>query len=68
MANAVKIQIRRDTTEGWTSKEPVLSMGELGADISQMRLKVGDGEKQWSSLPFVDGGYHDVTIIDGGEC
>ncbi|MBQ7262460.1 MAG: hypothetical protein IJR14_01955 [Synergistaceae bacterium] len=68
MANVLKIQIRRDTSENWATKDPVLGQGELGADLTQMRLKVGDGERQWGSLPFVDGGYHDVTIIDGGEC
>ena len=54
--NDVRILIRNDTTQNWTSENPVLMKGELGieklANGSYM-MKVGDGTSQWSSLKYV---------------
>lgn len=54
--NDVRILIRNDTTENWTSENPILMKGELGieklANGSYM-MKVGDGTSQWSSLKYV---------------
>ena len=54
MATYVKIKIRRDTTANWTAVNPVLDLGEIGADMTQHRLKVGDGLTAWNNLPFCD--------------
>ena len=54
MANYVRIQIRRDTTENWKNNNPVLTLGELGADITAHKLKVGDGQRTWNNLPYVN--------------
>lgn len=54
MADYVKIKIRRDTTANWIAKNPVLALGEIGADMTLHRIKVGDGVKTWTELPFSD--------------
>jgi hypothetical protein len=51
-----KIQIRRDTLANWVSKNPVLSQGELGLDLTTNRLKIGDGVKNWASLAYFSTG------------
>ncbi len=54
MADYVKIRIRRDTSANWAAKNPVLALGEIGVDMTLHRIKVGDGVKTWSALPFSD--------------
>ena len=51
MAN--KIQLRRDTAANWTTANPVLGQGEPGAEIDTGRLKIGDGVKDWKTLPDI---------------
>ena len=51
----VLIRIRRDVTENWRAKNPVLSSCELGADTTLKKLKIGDGVTTWEKLP-----YHEV--------
>lgn len=48
------IKIRRATSSEWLSANPVLALGELGADITLNRLKIGDGVSNWQALPFAD--------------
>ena len=55
MANYVKIQIRRDSSANWKGTNPTLALGELGADMTLHRLKVGDGTRAWTSLPWING-------------
>ncbi|MBQ7220787.1 MAG: hypothetical protein IJS28_07400 [Synergistaceae bacterium] len=52
MPTYIKIKIRRDSTENWESVNPVLDMGELGADMTKHGLKVGNGLSNWTELPF----------------
>lgn len=53
------IQIRRDTAANWTSANPVLAQGELGAETDTSKIKIGDGSTAWSSLAYLidAGGY-----------
>ena len=46
------INIRRDTSANWAAEDPVLKLGEIAADMDKHGLKVGDGTKKWSELPF----------------
>ena len=46
MADYVKIKIRRDTSTNWAASNPVLALGEIGADMTLHRIKVGDGVKE----------------------
>lgn len=55
MATTVKIRIRRDTTANWMSLNPVLTLGEIAADMDLHRIKVGDGTSAWNVLPWFDG-------------
>ena len=55
MANNVVIRIRRGTSEQWASSNPILTLGELGADMTLRRLKVGTGSDTWSNLKWING-------------
>ena len=52
MPTYTKIKIRRDTSSNWAAVNPVLELGEIGADMTKHGLKVGDGSSRWSALPF----------------
>lgn len=54
MAQANRIQIRRGTQAEWESHNPVLFIGELGLDVSNKRVKAGDGFSAWSDLPYIE--------------
>jgi hypothetical protein len=47
------IQIRRDTASNWTSANPTLAQGELGAETDTSKIKIGDGSTAWSSLGYL---------------
>ena len=57
------IQIRRDTAANWTSANPILAQGELGAETDTSKIKIGDGSTAWSSLAYLidAGGYITAT-------
>jgi len=59
MAN--KIQLRRDTAANWTTANPVLGQGEPGAEIDTGRLKIGDGVKDWKTLPDISDSHLQFT-------
>ena len=54
MAN--RIQLRRDTQANWEQVNPILEDGEPGLDITQNKIKYGDGTTHWNSLPYASGG------------
>ena len=75
MANKIlntRIQIRNDTAENWSRKNPVLLKGEfgveLGASPAQNKIKIGDGTTAWNDLGYT---FDLVAIIaqipHGGE-
>ena len=49
---AIIIQIRRDTGANWSSANPVLAQGEIGLNLDNDLVKMGDGVTQWSSLDY----------------
>jgi uncharacterized protein YjbI with pentapeptide repeats len=51
----VQIQLRRGTAAEWASADPILAEGEVGADLTSGRFKIGDGSTHWSSIPFAIG-------------
>ena len=57
------IQIRRDTATNWTSANPTLAQGELGAETDTSKIKIGDGSTAWTSLGYLidAGGYLTAT-------
>lgn len=50
---ADRIQIRRDTKAKWVDLNPILAAGEMGFEIDNNRLKIGNGITAWNSLPYV---------------
>lgn len=55
MANttlAVKIQIRNDTKNNWTTQNPVLLKGEMGVETDTRKFKFGDGVSDWKTLEY----------------
>lgn len=53
---STRMCLRQDTYENWMECNPVLLNGELaivriGLDV--IKIKVGDGERRFSDLPFV---------------
>ena len=50
---ADRIQIRRDTKAKWADLNPILASGEMGFEIDNNRLKIGNGITAWNSLPYI---------------
>ena len=50
---ADRIQIRRDTKAKWANLNPILASGEMGFEIDNNRLKIGNGITAWNSLPYI---------------
>jgi hypothetical protein len=59
------IQIRRDTTENWTTENPTPAAGEPVFDIDTGYMKIGDGNTPYCHLPaFAHGKNIDVVGIE----
>lgn len=43
---------RRDTSNNWTQKNPILGDGELGFETDTKKFKIGDGVKTWKVLEY----------------
>lgn len=50
-----RIQVRRGTEAGWTSANPVLSVGEPGLETDTGKFKWGDGTTAWADLDYAAG-------------
>lgn len=50
---ADRIQIRRDNKAKWADLNPILAAGEMGFEIDNNRLKIGNGITAWNSLPYI---------------
>lgn len=44
---------RRDTSNNWKNRNPVLSDGELGFETDTKKFKIGNGTDDWKSLEYV---------------
>jgi len=51
----VTFELREDTAANWTLVNPTLRAGEPGYEKDTNKLKVGDGETPWISLPYLTG-------------
>lgn len=49
---AVQIQVRRGTAAQWTSANPILAAGEIGAETDTSKFKIGDGVTAWQTLGY----------------
>lgn len=48
----IRIQLRNDTAENWTTKNPVLLQGEMGVEIDTRKIKIGNGTDHWTTLKY----------------
>lgn len=48
----IRIQLRNDTAENWTTKNPVLLKGEMGVEIDTGKTKIGNGTDHWTTLTY----------------
>lgn len=61
----MKIQVRRDTTSGWSTANPTLALGEYGLDTDLKKVKIGDGATAWTSLPFQTVAVAEKVLMNG---
>lgn len=55
-----RIQIRRDTSNNWTTYNPVLADGEFALETDTRKLKIGNGEQPYNDLAYQSGGVTDA--------
>lgn len=48
----IRIQLRNDTAENWTTKNPLLLKGEMGVEIDTGKTKIGNGTDRWTALEY----------------
>lgn len=74
----IRIQLRNDTAENWTSKNPTLLKGEMGVEIDTGKTKIGDGVKTWRELTYsgvdedtikgiIDSNRGNITVVSTTE-
>lgn len=63
------IQIRRATENEWIEHDPILRLGEPALSIDVYALKVGDGQRRWSEIPYLmeNEFEHILELIDQGH-
>ena len=47
-----KLTLKNKTAAQWTSANPTLAKGEIGIENDTGKFKLGDGTKNWTSLPY----------------
>ena len=52
-----RLRLKYDTAANWATKNPVLLAGEVGIESDTLLGKVGDGEKAWQQLEYLNAGY-----------
>ena len=60
-----KILLRRDSLANWQSANPILGQGEPGlvTDSNPYKLKLGDGQTAWNSLPYFVGNTISIQAV-----
>jgi len=61
----VTIKIRHDKAENWSTKNPILLIGEYGYEEDTFLLKIGDGITAWNNLPYLN--KLNTTYFERGE-
>lgn len=49
-----KFKVRRGTSEAWQRVNPILAYGEPGFEKDTNKLKIGNGQKHWNELPYLN--------------
>ncbi len=55
--------LRNDTSAEWAEKNPILALGEIGAENDTGLLKLGDGIHNFNDLNYINGGDSDENLI-----
>lgn len=55
MTVQLQIRVRRDTAAAWAASNPTLASGEIGYETNTQKMKVGDGQTAYASLPYLAG-------------
>lgn len=65
---AKRIQLRHDSASNWTSvgNSLVLLAGEFAYETDTGRMKVGDGIRNWNTLPYFPPTVQVDSVFDGG--
>ena len=58
------VQHKRGTKNDLVSHNPTLAEGEFGVETDTFKVKVGDGTKTWTALPYVGAGVRVDTIAN----
>ena len=48
----IRIQLRNDISNIWTTKNPILLQGEMGIEYDTKKMKIGDGTTAWNDLDY----------------
>jgi len=68
MSELRRILIRRDSATQWETLNPALHQGEIGLDLTNKRMKVGDGFNNWNDLDYIDeAGLNSIRAEYGNE-
>lgn len=63
-----RIVMRNDSTENWTTKNPILLEGEFGVENDSHKFKIGDGTTAWTGLAYAGTDEAAIqTLIDNAE-
>jgi hypothetical protein len=60
-----RFQLRRDTSQNWTTANPILADGEQGLEKDTGKLKIGDGVTRWNALSYFS--VTSAVFFDGGS-
>jgi len=55
--------LRNDTASEWFSKNPILALGEIGAENDTGLLKLGDGLHRFNDLDYINSGDIDENLV-----
>ena len=61
MPRITNIQARKGTATDWSTQNPVLASGELGYDLTNRALKLGDGNTAWNNLSSINLSSSNIT-------
>lgn len=61
MPRITNIQARKGTAADWLTQNPVLASGELGYDLTNKTLKLGDGATTWNNLSSINLSSSNIT-------
>ena len=58
-----RLRLKYDTAANWATKNPVLLAGEVGIESDTLLGKVGDGEKTWQQLEYLNANKVNSNLI-----